>query len=724
MPSYTTGTICNGLRTIAVGAYNPHSPGRELAPFSSCGPTRDDRVKPDLIAPGESILAARSAPRDPRAEVPPWTLMSGTSMAAPHVAGMVACMFQAAERPLRIEETRNLLLANTERMMGPEVVPDRVGSGYLDIARAVEAARRIGSSAPQLQPSLYRKTEGDTVNRENDISSTETWDPEFRQDIGESNELDDPEVSLFEDTETAEVELHDDERELATELNDQQLFEGGAGREAYSNPEPEFGRELVELADEIICAGSVHSPGALLNELLSKAGAMAAVQPLEATHINHTSPAALFDAFTSDKLPGLRDYFNRFFEVVAFPGSRIVDNFQSGDCCVRRALGEGNMAHMALLVTGEALRAQELASMGLRPESRRPGPYAEVIDAGPFPHRLEDTFARCLGNGNGQLSHDSLILRIPQSESPLSLARVGALGEGAEYETDEQPYDPYVLEKGDTSTRFEEVMPEPAKTKREEVRDRPQILVVDDKDEPVTDGEYAFHQGELSERGKFSEERKGRAYFSKIDPTQPFVFEVRDRVCAIRAGAFFNPDDPKIEYGGTWFDWTLVRDDKQADKNFWSYYQQEMDFAAQAESYETAQGRRLERFLQHEHITRRPIRVAKPFLAQLSKVRIRATPARVRVGPFVRYADHERAVIWLETVTPTMVRVRYKKAGGGTESSRYTSTVRVGGRHFAAVEIDGLEKDKFYDYTVELAPLPATGAIPIAQKNSRASSRS
>src|SRR5262249_52979237 len=32
--SSTTGTICNGRRTIAVGAYNPHSSGRELARFS------------------------------------------------------------------------------------------------------------------------------------------------------------------------------------------------------------------------------------------------------------------------------------------------------------------------------------------------------------------------------------------------------------------------------------------------------------------------------------------------------------------------------------------------------------------------------------------------------------------------------------------------------------------------------------------------------------------
>jgi hypothetical protein len=200
------------------------------------------------------------------------------------------------------------------------------------------------------------------------------------------------------------------------------------------------------------------------------------------------------------------------------------------------------------------------------------------------------------------------------------------------------------------------------------------IRVVGAGNAPVTRGEYAFHQGKITESGKLDAD--GRARLGNIDPSRPFLVEVRDRVCAIRAGAYFDPDDPAIEYGGTWFDWTLVRDDKNADKAFWPHYQREMDIASKDESRAT--GHRVDRFLQHEHITRRPVRVAKPFLSQLDKVAIKATPARIRVGPFVRYTDHTRSVIWLESVTPAMVRVRYRKTGSATESARYASTVRRG----------------------------------------------
>ena len=96
-----------------------------------------------------------------------------------------------------------------------------------------------------------------------------------------------------------------------------------------------------------------------------------------------------------------------------------------------------------------------------------------------------------------------------------------------------------------------------------------------------------------------------------------------------------------------------------------------------------------------------------------ASLRIVASPIRVRSGPMLRYADHERAVVWLETVTPAMVRVRCTSASGGKPSMHWASTVRAGGRHFAAVEITGLQQQTYYRYTVDLAPLPAHGEIPV-----------
>jgi hypothetical protein len=240
----------------------------------------------------------------------------------------------------------------------------------------------------------------------------------------------------------------------------------------------------------------------------------------------------------------------------------------------------------------------------------------------------------------------------------------------------------------------------------ETVQSGVQVRVVGVKDVPIADGEYAFYQGDVLERGNLAKD--GSATFNRLDPKRPFIFEVRDRVCAIRSGAFFNPDDPRLEYGGIWFDWTLVRDDLNPDKRFWPHYQKEMDQKLRAG---------VERFMQHEHITRRPIQIAKPVLLQRGTVVIRATSVHVRVGPFVRYTDHERAVIWLETVTPAMVRVRFRPSGAAVDSSRYGTTIRAGGRYFAAVELDGLAADRFYDYTIELAPVPGVGTIPIASKD-------
>jgi carboxypeptidase C (cathepsin A)/GH25 family lysozyme M1 (1,4-beta-N-acetylmuramidase)/subtilisin family serine protease len=176
-PRCTTGTICNGRRTLAVGAYNKHDPEMRLGHFSSVGPTRDGRLKPDLCAPGVSVLAARSAPREKREPVQLLTRMSGTSMASPHCTGTIALMFQAAPRRLRIEETHNLLLQSAQKVSVPEDIPERIGIGFLDIEAAVDGARKIHATSSSFKqttvqsPAATPKPNGRPADSENVATS-------------------------------------------------------------------------------------------------------------------------------------------------------------------------------------------------------------------------------------------------------------------------------------------------------------------------------------------------------------------------------------------------------------------------------------------------------------------------------------------------------------------------------------------------------------------------
>lgn len=84
------GDPANLEEALAVGSVHkssPHSYG--VSYFSSRGPTADGRHKPDLVAPGEKIVSAhhRYDVDDPGT----WMVeMSGTSMAAAHVSGLIA----------------------------------------------------------------------------------------------------------------------------------------------------------------------------------------------------------------------------------------------------------------------------------------------------------------------------------------------------------------------------------------------------------------------------------------------------------------------------------------------------------------------------------------------------------------------------------------------------------------------------------------------------------
>lgn len=104
----TIGAPAAARGAVTVGAaIDPGERGWAPAPFSSRGPTRDGRPKPDLLAPGYGITAARANSGNG------YATFNGTSMAAPFIAGVAALMFDA-NPALTEARAKEILLAARE----------------------------------------------------------------------------------------------------------------------------------------------------------------------------------------------------------------------------------------------------------------------------------------------------------------------------------------------------------------------------------------------------------------------------------------------------------------------------------------------------------------------------------------------------------------------------------------------------------------------------------
>nr|WP_283264176.1 S8 family serine peptidase [Streptococcus dysgalactiae] len=112
-----------------------------LSDFSSWGLTADGELKPDLAAPGGSIYASINDNE--------YDMMSGTSMASPHVAGAAALVKQYLLKThpnmpkAEIETTIKYLLMSTARAhLNPETkaftLPRQQGAGIIDVAAAIQ----------------------------------------------------------------------------------------------------------------------------------------------------------------------------------------------------------------------------------------------------------------------------------------------------------------------------------------------------------------------------------------------------------------------------------------------------------------------------------------------------------------------------------------------------------------------------------------------------------
>lgn len=355
--SSTTGTICNGLRTIAVGAYDAHSPQPILADFSSSGPTADGRQKPDLVAPGVRVLSARSTPRGGEPDTPLYTRMSGTSMAAPHVAGTVALMLEAAPRPLWVREVRALLLRATRPAGGTE--HDRWGDGILDTASAVQAARNLpqdwvaGRAPPALRVRSRVGGADPGRSRRSGRLADARWSREGGVNVKESADGRSP-------LDVAEEMLSLVQRPLPSETLLRQLL-------------PQ------DLLREISHSGNGRVTPCRLFSLVSAGGSGLGLEQLE---------------------------------VVASPGSRIERPLTPGDVILTCPLGEPAPGHAAVVASADLYSHEQISAARLVTADREPGRYVHVVEGSPIPHSLADAIARRVADSTGRLSLNRMIIRL------------------------------------------------------------------------------------------------------------------------------------------------------------------------------------------------------------------------------------------------------------------------------------------------------------------------
>jgi len=132
-PEFGGGSITSpgsAARAITVAAVTPDRRPL-LASFSSAGPTPVSlKLKPDVSAPGVEILSSVPAREGT------WAGFSGTSMAAPHVAGGAALLHQRHPN-WTVEQVKSALAQTGTPVENPgSIQPVREGGGLVDLQKA------------------------------------------------------------------------------------------------------------------------------------------------------------------------------------------------------------------------------------------------------------------------------------------------------------------------------------------------------------------------------------------------------------------------------------------------------------------------------------------------------------------------------------------------------------------------------------------------------------
>ncbi len=135
----------NADLAITVGSTHrasPHTYG--ISYFSSKGPTSDGRRKPEVVAPGEKIISAASSQKAASVSLPGLNNASfgyledtGTSMAAPHVSGVLAAFLSVKREFIGQPERVRTLLMQSAVDLGRD--PSFQGAGLVDLMKLIES---------------------------------------------------------------------------------------------------------------------------------------------------------------------------------------------------------------------------------------------------------------------------------------------------------------------------------------------------------------------------------------------------------------------------------------------------------------------------------------------------------------------------------------------------------------------------------------------------------
>jgi subtilisin family serine protease len=119
------GVPADGISVLTVGAVTS---AKTVTSFSSIGPSFDGRVKPDVMAQGQSVVLSDSAGNIGTA--------NGTSFSSPIMAGMAACLWQAFPNKTN-KEIKDLIVKSADRYTVPDT---KYGYGIPDFSLVLSSS--------------------------------------------------------------------------------------------------------------------------------------------------------------------------------------------------------------------------------------------------------------------------------------------------------------------------------------------------------------------------------------------------------------------------------------------------------------------------------------------------------------------------------------------------------------------------------------------------------